>query len=222
MVARLVSERFDETERATLYRVMRARRDVRAQFVAAEIPDEVVRRVLEAAHLAPSVGLMQPWRFILVRDRTTRTQIHASFTSANVEAARVYDDECAERYASLKLEGILDAPLNLCVVCDPTVARGHGLGRQTMPETAIYSTVCAVENLWLAARAEGLGVGWVSIVEPETLRRRLAIPEHVVVVAYLCMGYVSHFADEPDLARAQWERRVPLADVVDRERYGSP
>ena len=213
-------DRFSEGERATIYRLIRARRDVRSKFLPEEVSDEMLLRVLEAAHQAPSVGLMQPWRFIVVRDRAVRRAIRDSFDRANEDARRSYAGERAALYASLKLEGILDAPLNLCVTCDPTLARGHGLGRMTMPEAGVYSTVCAIQNLWLAARAEGLGIGWVSILEPETLRRLLEIPPHVVVVAYLCVGHVSEFAPEPDLVRVGWERRIELCEVLDRERYG--
>ena len=211
---------FSPEERAAVYRAIRARRDVRADFSSEDVPDDVLLRVLEAAHLAPSVGLSQPWRFIVVRDLATRRDVRAAFDEANTAAARAYEGERAERYRSLRLQGILEAPVNLCVVCDDDPERGHGLGRQTMPETVRYSTVCAIQNLWLAARVEGLGVGWVSIVDPHALRRILAIPDHLTVVAYLCIGYVHTFATEPDLIRAGWETRLPLEAVIDQERYG--
>jgi 5,6-dimethylbenzimidazole synthase len=130
-----------------------------------------------------------------------------------------YTGEQRERYATLKLEGILEAPQNLCVVCDPTSSRGHRLGRHTMPETAVYSTVCAIQNLWLAARTEGVGVGWVSILDPFRLRSVLNIPDHIIPVAYLCFGYVSHFASEPELERHGWENRVHLEQVVFYDKY---
>jgi 5,6-dimethylbenzimidazole synthase len=122
-------------------------------------------------------------------------------------------------YRDLKLEGILEAPQNLCIVCDPGSERGHRLGRQTMPETAIYSTVCAVQNLWLAGRAEGVGVGWVSILDPSALKRLLGIPEQMVLVAYLCLGYVNAFGASPELERTGWEFRIPLQEVVRLERF---
>lgn len=211
---------FTDAERAAVYRAIRMRRDVRSQFVEDDVPDDVLMRVLEAAHLAPSVGLAQPWRFIVVRDAATRGAVHAAFTEANAAAGRVYSGERAERYGNLRLEGIRTAPVNICVVCDDRPQRGHGLGRQTMPETARYSTVCAIQNLWLAARVEGLGLGWVSIIEPRALREIFAVPPEVGIVAYLCLGYVSAFASEPDLVRSGWENRLALADVVDYERYG--
>ncbi len=210
---------FSAEERAAIYRVIARRRDVRANFLPDEVPEDVLLRVLDAAHSAPSVGLSQPWRFIVVRNVETRAAVHKAFTTANEHAAAIYEGELADRYRALRLEGILSAPLNVCVVCDDRPARGFGLGRQTMPETVRYSTVCAVQNLWLAARAEGLGVGWVSIVDPDAVRELLAIPAEIAVVAYLCVGYVNEFATEPDLVRARWESRLPLEAVVDRERY---
>jgi 5,6-dimethylbenzimidazole synthase len=209
---------FSASERAAVYRAMRSRRDVRADFIGDEVPDDVLSRVLEAAHNAPSVGLSQPWRFIVIRDLAIRRRVRAAFEDANAAAA-IYAGARGERYASLQLQGILEAPVNVCVVCDDDPQRGHGLGRQTMPETARYSTVCAIQNLWLAARVEELGVGWVSIIDPAALHRILEIPEHLTVVAYLCVGYVRSFAEEPDLLRAGWEAGLPLSEVVDRDRY---
>jgi 5,6-dimethylbenzimidazole synthase len=209
---------FSASERAAVYRAMRSRRDVRANFVDDDVPEDVLMRVLAAAHRAPSVGLSQPWRFIVVRDIASRRRVRAAFEEANAAAA-IYPGAQGELYASLQLQGILEAPVNVCVVCDDDPQRGRGLGRQTMPETARYSTVCAIQNLWLAARIEELGVGWVSIIDPLVLHRLLEIPEHLTVVAYLCIGYVGAFADEPDLVRAGWEAGLPLDAVVDRERY---
>lgn len=210
---------FAASERAAVYRAIHARRDVRADFVGDDVSDEVLARILDAAHHAPSVGLSQPWRFIVVRSESTRRTVRDAFEHANAAAAAVYQGEQRERYGALRLQGILEAPVNVCVVCDDDPQRGHGLGRQTMPETARYSTVCAIQNLWLAARVEGLGVGWVSILDPAELRCILAIPDRLTVVAYLCVGYVRAFAAEPDLARAGWESRQPLEAVVHHERY---
>jgi 5,6-dimethylbenzimidazole synthase len=212
---------FEETERQAVYRAIRERRDVRRGFLPEPMPDELLSKLLEAAHNAPSVGLMQPWRFIVVRDVVVRQAIHKIFLDANHEAIAGYEGERRENYAGMKLEGILDAPQNLCVVCDSQSNQGHQLGRRTMPETALYSAVCAVQNLWLAARAEGIGVGWVSILEPSLLRSALNIPEHITPVAYLCLGYVEEFAVEPDLERAGWEKRTPLKSVLSLDRYDS-
>ena len=211
---------FDLLEREAVYRAIGARRDVRRGFLPEAVPEDLLQRILAAAHNAPSVGLMQPWRFIVVRSREVRTEIHAAFQQANLEAATIYEQDRREQYTSLKLEGILEAPLNLCVVCDPQSEQGHGLGRQSMPETAIYSSVCAVQNLWLAARVEGIGVGWVSILSTPDLRRILRIPPHIVPIAYLCLGFVDHFGENPELERAGWEQRAPLEQVVFHDHFG--
>jgi 5,6-dimethylbenzimidazole synthase len=210
---------FDEVQRDAVYRVIGERRDVRRGYLPEPLPEELMTRLLTAAHNAPSVGLMQPSRFIVVRSREIRTLIHAAFCEANELASAIYAKERREQYAGLKLEGILEAPQNLCVVCDPQSAQGHGLGRQSMPETAVYSTVCAVQNLWLAARAEGVGVGWVSILSLDALRSILNIPSHIVPVAYLCLGYVEAFGSEPELERVGWEQRAPLQSCVSYETY---
>ena len=211
---------FTAAERAALYRAIELRRDVRAEFLPEPVEADTLERVLGAAHLAPSVGLSQPWRFIVIRDRAMRHAVHAAFIQANAKAAEMYEPAIAERYRSLRLEGILDAPVNICVTCDETPTQGNALGRISMPETARYSTVCAIQNLWLAARVEGLGIGWVSILDPADVRTLLAIPARLAIVAYLCVGYVASFALVADLERDHWETRVALADVVDYERYG--
>ena len=212
---------FDESERRAVYRAIRERRDVRRGFLPEPMPDELLNRLLEAAHNAPSVGLMQPWRFIVIRDFAVRQAIHEIFLEANRQARDSYEGEQQKNYTGMKLEGILEAPQNLCIVCDSQSSQGHQLGRRTMPETALYSAVCAIQNLWLAARAEGIGMGWVSILEPNLVRRALEIPEHITLVAYLCLGYVEAFAAEPDLERAGWEKRTPLKRVLSLDRYES-
>ena len=203
-----------------MYRAIYERRDVRSQFVDDPVSDDVLGRLLQAAHHAPSVGLMQPWSFVLVESSALREQVKEAFRRANANAAQLYAGRLRNQYESVKLEGILQASINLCVTCEPQNPRGHGLGRQTMPETAQYSAVCAVQNLWLAARAEGVGVGWVSIVDPNELRVILAIPANIVPIAYLCLGYTSHFVAQPELELTRWERRIPLANVLHFDRYG--
>jgi 5,6-dimethylbenzimidazole synthase len=212
---------FGESERIGVYRAIRERRDIRRGFLPEPLPDDVLYRLLNAAHSAPSVGLMQPWRFIVVREITVRQAVHKIFLDANQEALSGYEGAQKENYAGMKLEGILEAPQNLCVVCDPQSSQGHQLGRRTMPETAIYSAVCAVQNLWLAARAEGVGVGWVSILDANLLRRALNIPDRITPVAYLCLGYVDAFAGEPDLERFGWEKRTPLSSALSFDKYDS-
>lgn len=215
------SNAFTEAERAAVYRAIHERRDVRSQFRPDPLPDAVLARLLRAAHHAPSVGFMQPWRFIIIRDRAVRERIHGLYSDANREAAADYSDDATRAaYRKLKLAGILDAPVNLCIVCDSNTGRGRGLGRSTMPETAAYSTVCAVQNLWLAARAEGVGVGWVSILHPDRLREVLEIPAGMLPVAYLCLGYVSHFEDQPELATRDWEQRADLGELICFDSFG--
>jgi 5,6-dimethylbenzimidazole synthase len=212
--ARQPEMHFSDEDRRGLYRTILGRRDVRGQFLPDPVPDAVLARILTAAHFAPSVGFMQPWSFILVRSAEQRARIKAEFERANAEAALMFEGERSEKYRSLKLEGILEAPLNLCITCDRDRAGKVVLGRTHMPEMDLYSTVCAVENLWLAARAEGLGVGWVSIIKPEALRRVLDLPESVVPVAYLCLGRVSHFLAKPELENKGWRKRLALEDLV--------
>jgi 5,6-dimethylbenzimidazole synthase len=211
---------FSDAERRGVYRAVYERRDIRNQFLPTPIPDDVLGRILLAAHHAPSVGFMQPWDFILIRDVALRTNVRNNFLEANRQAAQRYQGEQRTLYDSLKLEGILEAPLNLCVTCDRTRNLGSGLGRQTVHETDLYSTVCAIQNLWLAARAESLGVGWVSILDHDQLRSILEIPSHVTPVAYLCIGYVSEFPAAPELERKGWCQREALARLIHFDRWG--
>jgi 5,6-dimethylbenzimidazole synthase len=178
------------------------------------LENDVLIRLLNAAHMAPSVGLMQPWRFIVVRDEAQRARVHEIFLRAREAAAALYEGDRRELYARLKLEALLEAPQHLCVVCDANSQQGHSLGRHSMPATPAYSVVCAIQNLWLAARAEGVGVGWVSILDPAAMKKLLGIPPQVDLVAYLCFGYVDEFAPRPDLERVGWEQRASLASVV--------
>ena len=210
---------FPEAARDAIYRAIAARRDVRRGFTSEPMPEELLNRLLTAAHHAPSVGLMQPSRFIVVRDHATRQAVHTAFCEANRQALESYTGDRRDHYAALKLEGILEAPQNLCILSDASSERGHKLGRHSMPETAIYSTVCAIQNLWLAARAEGVGVGWVSILDPARLRKILEVPEHIEPIAYLCLGFVDTFGTSPELERAGWEQRIPLAQVVSYDRF---
>lgn len=208
--------------RRGVYQAIYGRRDVRAQFRSDPVPDDVLARVLDAAHHAPSVGFMQPWNFLVVRDRTLREHVREAFLRERARAAALYEEPRRSRFLALKLEGILEAPLNVCVTCDPTRGGPHVLGRSAVPEADVYSTCCAVQNLWLAARAEGLGVGWVSIIQPAELKTLLGIPDRIIAVAYLCMGYVSEFLEVPDLERAGWRQRLPLADLVFGDRWDAP
>lgn len=210
------------SEKEGLYKAIFSRRDVRSHFVGREIPDGVLLRILNAAHHAPSVGFSQPWNFILIKDKTIRQKVKESFVRERDRSISMLDADKArqKQYASLKLEGIMESAINICVTYDPTRFGPFVLGRTSIEETGVYSVACAIQNLWLAARAEGVGVGWVSILANEDLGKILAIPPHVKSVAYLCLGYVSGFAEKPDLERAGWLPRMGLADVVCYEQWG--
>jgi 5,6-dimethylbenzimidazole synthase len=201
-----------------LYEAIYTRRDVR-RFRPDPVADEVLARILDAAHHAGSVGFMQPWNFIVVRDLATRRQVQEVFELENARAAERYDGERRELYESLKLEGIVESPLNVCITCDRGRG-GHVLGRNSIIDTDLYSTCCAVQNLWLAARAEGVGVGWVSILDPEKLAEILHLPSAVVPVAYLCVGYPQQFTPRPMLEEVGWRERLPLGEVVFDEQWG--
>lgn len=208
---------FSHAERAAVYRAIETRRDVRDQFLPDPLPDDLVRRLLEAAHNAPSVGFMQPWNFVLVRAEETKRRMHAAFERANAEAVAMFSGERQEQYRNLKLEGVLKAPLSICVTCDPTRGGAVVLGRTHNPRMDVYSTVCAVQNLWLAARAEGVGVGWVSIFHDSDIRAILGIPDPIEIVAWLCLGYVDELYCEPELAVKGWRQRLPLDGLVFEE-----
>ncbi len=205
---------FDERERQALYDIINARRDVRNEFRPDPIDPAALRRILAAAHAAPSVGFMQPWDFLLIRDPKRRADIHAAFLRANAEAEDMFEGDRKALYRSLKLEGILTSPLNICVTCDRTRGGKVVLGRTHNSNMDLYSTVCAVQNLWLAARAEGIGIGWVSIFRPQDLRDLLGIPDHVEIVAYLCAGHVDELYPRPELEARGWRQRLDLDSVI--------
>ncbi|MBA0050762.1 nicotinate-nucleotide--dimethylbenzimidazole phosphoribosyltransferase [Streptomyces sp. AJS327] len=211
---------FADDERAAVHRLMRERRDIRNGFRADPIPHEVLLRVLEAAHTAPSVGHSQPWDFVVIRSEETRRAMHELAQRQREAYAQSLPKARAKQFKELKVEAILDTPVNIVVTADPTRGGRHTLGRHTQPQMAPYSSALAVENLWLAARAEGLGVGWVSFFDEREMVRALELPEHLEVVAYLCVGYVDEFPPEPELAQAGWSKRRPLSWVVHEESYG--
>lgn len=213
----VAADAFSDDECAAVYKAIRTRRDVRDQFLPRAIPDDVLMRLLEAAHHAPSVGFMQPWNFIVITDADAKRAVHSAFSRANEEAKVMFGDERNALYASLKLEGILKAPVNLCITCDRTRGGRVVLGRTHNLQMDLYSTVCAVQNLWLAARAEGIGVGWVSIYHDDDMRRILRIPDHVEIVAYLCIGYVDELYPTPELEQRGWRKRLPLSELIFRD-----
>ncbi|MGV9281590.1 nicotinate-nucleotide--dimethylbenzimidazole phosphoribosyltransferase [Streptomyces sp. NPDC003730] len=211
---------YDDAEREAVLKVMRERRDIRNGFRSDPIPHEVLLRVLEAAHTAPSVGHSQPWDFVVIRSADTRRAMHELAMRQRDAYAKSLPKGRAKQFKELKIEAILDTPVNIVVTADPTRGGRHTLGRHTQPQMAPYSSALAVENLWLAARAEGLGVGWVSFFDEREMVRALGLPEHLDIVAYLCVGYVDEFPDEPELMQAGWSKRRPLSWVVHEETYG--
>lgn len=211
--------RYDDARLQAVYDVIAERRDVR-RFRSDEVGDAVLERVLSAAHRAPSVGLMQPWRFIVVRSLETRSAIRSLAQRERLRQADRFDER-ARHFLDQKIEGVVEAPLGVCVCCDHGSGDVEVLGRGTIPETDIYSTACAIENLWLAARAEGLGVGWVSFYRPEDLRSLLDLPERVEPVAYLCLGWPDEQPVRPTLETVGWSKRLPLEAVVMHERWNS-
>jgi nicotinate-nucleotide--dimethylbenzimidazole phosphoribosyltransferase len=210
--------RYDEREREVVHRVIAERRDIR-RFRPDEVPEGVLRRLLEAAHRAPSVGLMQPWRFIVVRDLDTRVQVRRLAQRERLRQRESFGER-ATHFLDQKIEGVVEAPLGICVCCDHGDDGEEILGRGTIPETDVYSTACAIENLWLAARAEGLGVGWVSFYRPADMRALLGIPDRVDPVAYLCIGWPDERPVRPGLEVAGWAARTPLEEVVMEDRWG--
>lgn len=198
---------FDETFRKQLTDLLRWRRDVR-EFRTTPLPDGTVERLIEAASYAPSVGYSQPWRFVSVEDKSRRAAVRESFETANRQALEGYEGERKQLYTRLKLEGLDRAPVQLAVFTDHGTARGHGLGRQTMPEMLDYSSVTAIYTFWLTARAEGIGVGWVSILDPVRVTEALDVPEGWSLTAYLCVGYPESEDPQPKLEQLGWEQKA--------------
>jgi 5,6-dimethylbenzimidazole synthase len=196
-----------------LYEAIFRRRDIR-KFIADPVPDDTLARVIVAAHHAASVGFTQPWDFIIVRDLERRREVKRVFEHERAINAAQFTGARRDKFLALKLEGILEAPLNLVVTCEPDRFGPAVLGKVSISEVEVYSTCLAVGNLWLAARAEGLGVGWVSIVRNDALREIFAIPGHVIPVAYLCVGYVEAFPDRPVLESAEWQARMPPRELL--------
>ncbi|MFF1867900.1 nicotinate-nucleotide--dimethylbenzimidazole phosphoribosyltransferase [Kitasatospora herbaricolor] len=215
------AEGFDDAGRAAVHQVIRERRDIRNGFRPDPIPHEVLIRVLEAAHTAPSVGYSQPWDFVVIRSAKTRRRMHELAERQRVAYADSLPKGRAKQFKEIKIEAILDTPVNIVVTADRTRGGRHTLGRHTQPQMAPYSAALAVENLWLAARAEGLGVGWVSFFDEDEMVRELGLPEHLEVVAYLCVGYVDSFPEEPELQQQGWAKKRPLSWVVHEEQYGN-
>ena len=212
---------FTEIEKEIFYKIILSRRDVRRNFIRKKISNRVLLRILTAAHHAPSVGYSQPWNFILIRDRINRQSIKESFSKERLKSIELLakDKERKRKYLDLKLEGILESDLNICVTYNHKRFGPYIIGRMTIKEAGIYSVCCAIQNLWLAARAENIGVGWVSIIDNKDLKRILKLPSNVKPIAYLCLGYVKKFEVEPDLQSQNWLGRLNLEKVINYEQW---
>ncbi|RFS83409.1 5,6-dimethylbenzimidazole synthase [Actinomadura spongiicola] len=202
-----------------IYDVIHRRRDVRAEFTGAPIPGDALDRVLAAAHAAPSVGLSQPWDFVLVNDPAVRGAFHAHVQTERATFAATLEGDAAARFAGIKVEGILESSLSIVVTYDPERGGPAVLGRHAIADTGLYSVCLAIQNLWLAATAERLGVGWVSFYREPFLRRLLGIPETIRPVAWLCVGPVARHHDTPDLERHGWRRRRPLTEALHHDHW---
>lgn len=205
----MIGKNFDDAFRAEFEELIKWRRDVR-RFTDKAVDPKLIANFLELAAYAPSVGLSQPWRFMEVRDEATHKSIIASYEHCNADALAAYEGDDKALYAKLKLAGLREAPVQFAVFCDEGTPKGKGLGRQTMPEMLRYSVVTAVHTFWLAARAAGIGVGWVSILDPVTVGKIFAVPDNWSLVAYLCIGYPQEEQDQPELERAGWEKRYKV------------
>ena len=204
-----------------LYDVISRRRDVRSQFTGAPIPDDVLRRVLEAGHAAPSVGLSQPWDFVLVRDPALREEFADHVTTERDVFAASLDAARAATFSRIKIDGVRESSLSVVVTYDPDRGAPAVLGRHAIADAGLYSVCLAIQNLWLAATAEDLGVGWVSFYREEFVRKLLGIPDGVRPVAWLCLGPVTHLEQAPDLERAGWRQRRPLEEALHTDRWGN-
>ena len=210
-------------EREGFYKILFSRRDVRSHFIKKDIPLATILRIINAAHHAPSVGYSQPWNFILIKEEQTRLKIKNSFLREHQKAIRLLENNKVKqnKYKSLKLEGILESNVNLCVTYDYTRFAPFIIGKTSIPETGIYSVCCAIQNLWLAARAEEIGMGWVSIISNRELKKILEIPKYIKPIAYLCLGYVSEFSKTPDLEKSKWLKRLALNEIIYLEKWGN-
>ena len=209
---------FTSQEQQSLQDIMRHRRDVRGnRFTDEPLSDSVVQQILQVAEISPSVGFSQPWEFVIIRDQQTKQSVADIFETENEQAEKQFTDEKRHHYAKLKLEGILKAPVNIAVFYKPT--KGAVLGQTSMPEMGEYSVVCAVQNMWLMSRVLNVGMGWVSILDPQKIKQLLHAPQKNKLIAYLCLGYVDEFLESPELEQLKWQSRVPLEQAIHKERY---
>jgi 5,6-dimethylbenzimidazole synthase len=211
---------FTDQEKEAVYKAIYIRRDVRS-FLTDPIPEDKIINLLHAAHHAPSVGFMQPWSFILVASEELKGRLAWAADKERRALAIHYEEDRQDQFLSLKIEGIKQAPLTICITCDPTRGGSHVLGRNSIPETDMLSVACAIQNMWLAACAEGLAMGWVSFYKKNDVRDILGIPPHVEPVALLSIGYTEHYPTKPILETANWEKRRSLQDLIFNDTWGS-
>ncbi len=210
---------FNNEEKEAVYNVIYKRRDVRS-FLPAPISPEIIDRVLQAAHHAPSVGFMQPWNFIIVSSTELKERLAWAADKERKALAIHYEEDRAAQFLSLKIEGIKQAPITICVTCDPTRGGSHVLGRNSIPETDILSVACAIQNMWLATCAEGLAMGWVSFYKKNDVRDILQIPPHIDPIALISIGYTDEYPDSPILEQVNWEKRRSLQNLIFHETWG--
>jgi 5,6-dimethylbenzimidazole synthase len=214
----MLNRQFSSNEQQVLEDILQARRDVRGnRFSSEAVASDKIEKILEAASWAPSVGFSQPWEFIIVEDKGIRAQVVTSFEQVTKQAKAQFADEKQALYASLKLEGIQEAPVNIAVFYRPS--KLPVLGQSSMQETGKYSVVCAIQNMWLMARVMNIGLGWVSILDPEAVKKILKAPEDAELVGYLCLGYVKEFLDQPELEKLKWEKRKSIKSKVFMDSY---
>jgi len=212
------NKNFTKQEQTTLHDIMRQRRDVRGNhFLDTPLSNEIVQQILQVAEISPSVGFSQPWEFVIVREQETKQAIADVFAVENTKAEKQFSDDKRQQYGKLKLEGILKAPVNIAVFYKPSA--DAVLGQTSMEEAGEYSVVCAVQNMWLMSRALNVGMGWVSILDSQKVKKILNAPQQNKLVAYLCLGYVDQFLDSPELEQLKWESRKPLKQVIYQEGY---
>jgi 5,6-dimethylbenzimidazole synthase len=210
---------FSKEEKESVYKVIYKRRDIRS-FLSVPISKDIIHRILNAAHHAPSVGFMQPWNFIIISSDEIKEKLAWAADKEKRALAIHYDGERETRFLGLKVEGIKEAPITICVTCDPARGGSHVLGRNSIPETDILSTACAIQNMWLAACAEGLALGWVSFYKKNDIRDILDIPLHIDPIALLSIGYTDEYPEKPILELANWEKRHPLEQLIYENKWG--
>lgn len=210
---------FSSSEQQAVYKAIHTRRDVRT-FLPDPVPEETLHRLLDAAHHAPSVGFMQPWNFVVVTSEEVKEKLAWAADKERQALAIHYEDDKQAKFLGLKVQGLKEAPVTICVTCDPTRGGSHVLGRNSIPETDALSTACAIQNMWLAATAEGLALGWVSFYKKNDVRDILGIPPHIDPIALLSIGYTDQYPERPILETANWEKRRELGALIFADAWG--